>query len=256
MVIGERRKYYRKGKKGKNTGKKMVLEIGQEVPEFACNTQQGEIDMHEYITGSWCLFFSHPADFTPVCTTEMGMLAKLSEEFVSRNCKIVGLSVDSIESHEAWIKDIEETQDAEVHFPIIADEDGSIARECGMVTSNRNNSGKHVVESKHEQQEEKLDLYEDNIPKITVRTMYLIDPNRRVQMAQVYPSNVGRNFYEIIRSLDALQLASYHKVGTPANWKAGEDVFILPEVSEESAEDLFPKGFTTIKPYMRITPAP
>lgn len=211
------------------------LQVGDEVPDFVANTQKGEIQFHDYVTGSWCMFFSHPADFTPVCTTEFGMVAKLRNEFRARNCEILGVSIDSVESHEAWIKDINETQETEVTFPIAADEDGTIARLYGMCSPADLRNGK---------------------PRINNRTLYIIDPNRKVALQMTYPSDVGRNFYEIIRCLDALQLTFYHSVGTPANWKVGEDLFILPEVGDEEAEKMFPKGFTTIKPYLRLTPAP
>mmetsp|Transcript_23338 Transcript_23338/g.41275 ORF Transcript_23338/g.41275 Transcript_23338/m.41275 type:complete len:224 (+) Transcript_23338:290-961(+) len=206
------------------------VDVGTEVPDFVAQTQKGEITLHEYISGSWVMLFSHPADFTPVCTTEFGMVSKLEEEFESRNCKVLGLSCNSVESHEAWIKDINETQDTDVRFPIIADESGEISRLLGVRS--------------------------DSQGRIANRNLFLIDPNRKVQLCMVYPSNTGRNFYEVIRALDAAQLSEYHQVGTPANWKAGEDVVILPEVSNDQANDLFPKGFSVIKPYLRITPMP
>lgn len=213
------------------------LLIGEEVPDFTAMTQKGEVNFHNYVTGSWCLFFSHPANFTPVCTTEFGMVSKLASEFKARNCEILGLSIDTVEAHEAWIKDINETQDTKVNFPIVADETAQVANSfgmCGLQSSN-----------------------EDAVTRvINVRTLYIIDPNRKVQLHMTYPSNVGRNFYELLRILDALQLTLYYQVGTPANWKAGEDLFILPTVSDEEAEKSFPRGFTEIKPYMRLTPAP
>lgn len=199
------------------------------VPDFTAQTTKGEINLHDYVTGSWCVLFAHPANFTPVCTTEFGMVAKLAEEFEARNCKILGLSRDTVDAHEAWIKEINETQETEVNFPVIADEDAEISRRLGLC---------------------------DPRGRIVHRTLYIIDPNRVCQLLLVYPENTGRNFYEVLRTLDSLQLTSYHHVGTPANWAAGEDVVILPDVSEESAQDLFPKGFTTIKPYLRITPMP
>lgn len=211
------------------------LSVGEEVPDFSAKTQKGNLDLYNYITGSWCLFFSHPANFTPVCTTEFGMVAKLNKEFKARNCKILGLSIDSVEAHEAWIKDINETQGTEVEFPIVADETAEVADMFGMSGFSPKAAGQRGI---------------------NVRTLYIIDPNRKVQLHMTYPANVGRNFYEIIRILDALQLTTYHRVGTPANWKAGEDLFILPEVTEEKAEEEFPLGFTEIKPYMRLTPAP
>jgi alkyl hydroperoxide reductase subunit AhpC len=205
------------------------LMVGSEMPDFSCQTQKGELSLHDYATGSWLVLFTHPADFTPVCTTEFGMVAKLKEEFESRNCKVLGLSRNSVDSHEAWIKDINETQETEVDFPIIADEDSRISTLLG------------VCNAKDE---------------IVHRTLFIVDPNRKVQLMMVYPSNTGRNFYEVLRCIDSLQLTEYHQVGTPANWKAGEDVVILPQVSNEVAVELFPKGFSVIKPYLRITPMP
>lgn len=205
------------------------VQVGNEFPNFTCQTQKGEINLHDYITGSWLMLFSHPMDFTPVCTTEFGTVAKLKEEFEARNCKVLGLSRNSVDSHEAWIKDINETQETEVDFPIFADEDSEVSVLLG------------VCNSKEE---------------IVNRTLFIVDPNRKVQLCLVYPSNTGRNFYEVLRTIDSLQLTEYHQVGTPANWKAGEDVLILPEVSDETAMEIFPKGFSVIKPYLRITPMP
>lgn len=217
------------GKEEKMSQKVAPLQVSEEVPNFVCQTQKGEINFHEYVTGSWCMLFSHPADFTPVCTTEFGMVAKLKDEFESRNCKIIGISRNSVDSHEAWIKDINETQETEVEFPIVADESSEVCSTLGICGPEN---------------------------EIVNRTLFIIDPNRKVQLSMVYPSNTGRNFYEVIRSLDSLQLTEYHQVGTPANWKNGEDVLILPEISNEQATEVFPKGFTTIKPYLRITPMP
>jgi peroxiredoxin len=212
-----------------------LLGLGDEVPNFTCQTQLGSLTMHEYITGQWCMFFSHPADYTPVCTTEIGMVSKLKKEFTSRNCVVIGLSVDSVENHLGWIKDINETQDTEVNFPIIADTTGDIAKKCGF----HHPRAAQVSEGIQ-----------------TVRSVLLIDPNRKIQLRMDYPTFVGRNFYEIIRALDAVQLTIYHKVATPANWKAGEDVMIIPSINSETATQLFPNGFSEIKPYLRLTPAP
>mmetsp|Transcript_1141 Transcript_1141/g.1645 ORF Transcript_1141/g.1645 Transcript_1141/m.1645 type:complete len:228 (+) Transcript_1141:371-1054(+) len=211
------------------------VQVGDEAPDFVAETQFGDFHFREFTKGSWCVFFSHPADFTPVCTTEFGMVSKLYKDFEARNCKVVGMSVDSVESHKAWIKDINETQSTKVTFPIVADEKGSVATAFGMC-------------SKPE--------VRDAVPKIETRTLYIIDSNNKVQLHMAYPSNVGRNFYEILRILDALQLTAFHNVGTPANWKVGEDILILPEVTEEEASEQFPKGFTEIKPYLRLTPVP
>lgn len=212
-----------------------MLGLGDEVPNFTTKTQMGSLTFHEYITGQWCMFFSHPADYTPVCTTEVGMVSKLKKEFDARGCVVVGLSVDSVENHLGWIKDINETQDTKVNFPIIADVTGEIARSCGFQHPNAARVGDGMQ---------------------TVRSVLIVDPNRRIQMRMDYPTYVGRNFYEIIRALDALQLTVYHKVATPANWKAGEDVMIIPTLNDETAQQLFPQGFSEIKPYLRVTPAP
>ena len=212
-----------------------LLGLGDEVPNCKATTQLGSLTLHEYITGHWSMIFCHPADYTPVCTTEIGMVAKLKEEFTARDCVIIGLSIDTVENHMGWIKDINETQDTEVNFPLIADADASIAKKLGFL-----HPSAHVVSSGIQ----------------TARTVLLVDPNRRIQMRLDYPINVGRNFYEIIRSLDALQLTVYHKVATPANWKAGEDVMIIPSINSEAATEIFPQGFSEIKPYLRVTPAP
>jgi len=199
------------------------------VPDFQAKTQLGNFSMHDYTTGNWVMLFTHPANFTPVCTTEFGMVAKLRDEFEARNTKILGLSINSVEAHEAWISDINETQETEVSFPIVADEDAEIAKLLGVC--NRNG-------------------------KIVNRTLFLVDPNRKVRLSMVYPENTGRNFYEILRIIDSLQLSENFAIGTPANWRNGEDVVILPHVSDERAKQMFRKGFTTIKPYLRITPQP
>jgi peroxiredoxin len=212
-----------------------VLGLGDEVPNFSAKTQKGSLTFHDYITGSWAMLFSHPADYTPVCTTEIGMVAKLKNEFDGRDCKVVGISVDSISNHQGWIKDINETQGTNVDFPIVADEDGKIAVRFGFYHPNSPNA---------------------QTEKRTVRSVIIIDPNRKVQLKMDYPTFVGRNFYEILRALDALQLSLYKKVATPANWKVGDDVMILPSVNNEMATELFTKGFTEIKPYLRITPQP
>ena len=212
-----------------------ILGLGDEVPNFTAKTQKGSLSFHDYITGHWSMLFSHPADYTPVCTTEIGMVAKLIHEFKGRDCKVVGLSIDNISNPEGWIKDINETQGTNVDFPIVADEDGKIALRFGFHHPNSPNA---------------------EAGKQTVRSVVIIDPNRKVQLKMDYPIFVGRNFYEILRALDALQLSLYKKVATPANWKVGEDVMILPSVNNEMATELFSKGFTEIKPYLRITPQP
>ena len=212
-----------------------VCGLGDEVPNFTAKTQKGSLTLHDYITGSWAMLFSHPADYTPVCTTEIGMVAKLMKEFSGRDCKVIGFSVDTVANHQGWIKDINETQGTDVNFPIVADPTGEIAPRFGFCHPNSPNAP---------------------AKQQTVRSVLIIDPQRKVQMRMDYPTYVGRNFYEIIRALDAMQLAVYRKVATPANWKVGEDVMILPSINNEVASELFTKGFTEIKPYLRITPQP
>ena len=204
------------------------LRLGDVAPNFKAVTTHGELDFYEWQGESWVVFFSHPADFTPVCTTELGKTSKLIGDFAKRNTKVIALSVDPIESHHEWVKDINETQDTEVTFPIIADADKSIATAYDMIHPNATE-------------------------KFTVRSVFIIDPNHKVRLTLTYPASTGRNFYELLRVLDSLQLTEYEKVATPADWQHGEDVVILPSVSDELARDLFPQGFTTVKPYLRTT---
>lgn len=206
----------------------MSLLIGDTVPNFKVLTQQGEIDFHEYINGSWVLFFSHPADYTPVCTTEMGKTASLKSEFEKRNVKAIGLSTDGVEDHHGWIKDINETQNTDLTFPIIADTDHSVAKLFQMI---------HPGES----------------ATAAVRSVFIIDPNKRLRLTMTYPMNVGRNFDEIIRVIDALQTADTHGIATPANWKKGDKVIIPPSVTNEVAKEKFPQGFDEVRPYLRYT---
>lgn len=206
----------------------MSLLIGDTVPNFKVLTQQGEIDFHEYINGSWVFFFSHPADYTPVCTTEMGKTASLKSEFEKRNVKAIGLSTDGVEDHNGWIKDINETQNTDLTFPIIADTDHSVAKLFQMI---------HPGES----------------ATAAVRSVFIIDPNKRLRLTMTYPMNVGRNFDEIIRVIDALQTADTHGIATPANWKKGDKVIIPPSVTNEVAKEKFPQGFDEVRPYLRYT---
>lgn len=206
----------------------MSLLIGDTVPNFKVLTQQGEIDFHEYINGSWVLFFSHPADYTPVCTTEMGKTASLKSEFEKRNVKAIGLSTDGVEDHHGWIKDINETQNTDLTFPIIADTDHCVAKLFQMI---------HPGES----------------ATAAVRSVFIIDPNKRLRLTMTYPMNVGRNFDEIIRVIDALQTADTHGIATPANWKKGDKVIIPPSVTNEVAKEKFPQGFDEVRPYLRYT---
>ena len=208
------------------------LQLGSIVPDFTQNSNMGKIHFYEYIEGKWCIFFSHPADFTPVCTTELGMTAKLRPEFEKRNAKVLALSVDSEESHKKWIPDINETQNTTVDFPIIADEDKSVSILYGML---------QPLASE----------------KLTVRSVFFIDPNKKIRAMLTYPASTGRNFQEILRVLDSLQLTDGYKVATPVNWKDGEDVVIVPALQDpEELKQRFPKGFKVIRPYLRMTPQP
>ena len=210
----------------------MALQLGSIAPDFTQNSSEGKIHFYDYIEGKWCLFFSHPADFTPVCTTELGMTAKLKSEFDKRNCKVIALSVDSEESHKKWIPDINETQNCVVNFPIIADEDKSVANLYDMMQLTASD-------------------------KMTVRSVLFIDPNKKIRAMITYPASTGRNFAEILRVIDSLQLTDGYKVATPVNWKDGEDVVIVPALQDpEELKTRFPKGFKVVKPYLRMTPQP
>jgi alkyl hydroperoxide reductase subunit AhpC len=208
------------------------LTLGSIAPDFTQNSSQGKLHFYDYIEGKWALFFSHPADFTPVCTTELGMTAKLKSEFAKRNTKVLALSVDSEESHKKWIPDINETQDCLVDYPIVADEDKSVSIAYGMFQPLAND-------------------------KFTVRSVFFIDPNKKIRAMITYPASTGRNFQEILRVLDSLQLTDGYKVATPVNWKDGEDVVIAPAIQDpEELKTRFPKGYKVIKPYLRMTPQP
>lgn len=208
-----------------------TIRLGDVAPNFSAQTTEGKIDFYEYLGEGWGILFSHPADYTPVCTTELGTTAKYKNEFEKRNVKVLALSVDGLESHKGWVKDINETQNTEVNFPIIADEDKTISFLYDMIHPNASATA-------------------------TVRSVYVIGPDKTVKLIITYPASTGRNFDELLRVIDSLQLTAYHKVATPANWKSGEDVVITPAVSNEDAKELFPKGFKEIKPYLRLTPQP
>jgi len=208
-----------------------TIRLGDEAPNFTAQTTEGEINFHDWLGDSWGILFSHPADYTPVCTTELGTVAKYKKEFEKRNVKVVALSVDGLESHKDWVKDINETQNTTVNFPIIADEDHKVSELYDMIHPN--------ADSKH-----------------TVRSVFLIGPDKTVKLIIIYPASTGRNFDELLRVIDSLQLTAYHKVATPANWNDGEDCVIVPSVTNEQIADLFPKGYTEIKPYLRMTPQP
>jgi len=209
----------------------MAIRLGDEAPNFSAVTSAGEISFHEYLGESWGLLFSHPKDYTPVCTTELGRTAQLAEEFAKRNVKPLAVSVDGIESHQGWIKDINETQNTTVNFPIIADPERTVASLYDMIHPNASTTA-------------------------TVRSVFIIDPNKKVRLTLTYPAATGRNFLEILRVIDSLQLTSYHKVATPADWKHGEDCIIVPSVATEDIPAMFPKGHKIIKPYLRTTPQP
>ncbi|RKD13677.1 peroxidase [Pelobium manganitolerans] len=208
-----------------------MLRLGDIAPNFQVKTSAGELDFYEYLGDSWGVLFSHPADYTPVCTTELGRTAQLKSEFDKRNVKVIALSVDSVESHQGWIKDINETQDCEVNFPIIADENKEIAEAYGMMHPNASSS-------------------------VTVRSLFVIAPDKTVKLIITYPASTGRNFQEVLRVIDSLQLTAYHSVATPADWKDGEDVVVSPAIKTEDIPSKFPKGYKEIKPYLRTTPQP
>lgn len=208
-----------------------MLRLGDIAPNFKAKTSEGELDFYEYLGDSWGVLFSHPADYTPVCTTELGRTASLKPEFDKRNVKVMALSVDSVASHKGWISDINETQGVEVNFPIIADEDKSIAEAYGMMHPNASAT-------------------------FTVRSLFIIAPDKTVKLIISYPASTGRNFQEILRVIDSLQLTAYHSVATPADWKDGEDVVVAPAIKTEDIPAKFPKGFKEIKPYLRMTPQP
>ena len=217
----------------------MSLRINDLAPNFKALTTIGEIDFHDWIRDSWAVLFSHPKDFTPVCTTELGYMAKIENDFSERKCKIIGLSVDSIVEHMEWKKDIEETQGTKVNYPLIADEDLKIAKLYNMLPAEESNTDNRTA-----------------IQNATVRSIFLIDTHKKIKMMLTYPMTTGRNFNEILRVLDSIQLSSSHKVATPANWKKGEDVIIVPAVSDDEAKKLFPNGFKKIKSYLRTTEQP
>ena len=218
----------------------MSLRINDLAPNFTAKTTLGTIDFHQWIGDSWAILFSHPKDFTPVCTTELGYMAGLEKEFAQRNCKVIGLSIDPVDNHEQWAKDIEETQGHAVKFPIIGDTDLAVAKLYNMLPADESgtSAGRTAVTN------------------ATVRSVFIIGPDKRIKLMMTYPMTTGRNFNEILRVLDSMQLTAQYKVATPVNWKKGEDVIIVPSVSSEEAEKLFPQGFKTIKPYLRTTKQP
>lgn len=206
----------------------MSLKLGDTAPNFVAETTEGKIDFHQWLGDSWGVLFSHPADYTPVCTTELGKTAILGQEFKRRDVKVIAISVDSLESHKSWIRDINETQSTVVNFPLIADPDKKIALLYDMIHPNATE-------------------------KTTVRSVFIIDPKKKIRLTLTYPASTGRNFREILRVIDSLQLTDYERVATPADWAEGDDVVILPSISDGEAEKLFPQGFRKIKPYLRLT---
>ncbi len=217
----------------------MSLRINDEAPNFSADTTQGKIDFHNWIGDSWAVLFSHPKDFTPVCTTELGAVAKLQSEFAKRNVKVIGLSVDPVESHGKWAADIEETQGAKVEYPIIGDPTLAISKLYNMLPGDEGDSCEGRTPANN----------------ATVRVVFIVGPDKRIKLQLVYPMTTGRNFDEIIRVIDSMQLTAKHKVATPADWKQGDDVIITAAVSNEEAAEKFP-GFKTIKPYLRTTKQP
>jgi alkyl hydroperoxide reductase subunit AhpC len=209
----------------------MSLHLGDKVPNFKAQTTEGPIDLYEYLGDSWGVLFSHPADFTPVCTTELGRTALLKEEFRKRNVKVLAVSVDPLDKHQGWVKDINETQNCDVDFPIIADESREVATLYDMIHPNASATA-------------------------TVRSLYIIGPDKTLKLYITYPASTGRNFNEVLRVIDSLQLTAKHSVSTPANWEHGEDVIIAPSISNEDAVKKFPKGVRIVKPYLRYTPEP
>ena len=209
----------------------MAVRLGDIAPDFEADTTDGKVNFHDWKKDSWAVLFSHPKDFTPVCTTELGYTAKLKSEFDKRNVKVIGLSVDSVESHVKWEKDIEETQGQAVNFPMIGDPERSVATLYDMIHPNANDT-------------------------MTVRSVFIVDPNNKVRLTITYPASTGRNFDEILRVIDSLQLTDKHKVATPVNWKHGDDVIIVPAVSNDDAKALFPGGWDEKKPYLRLVKQP
>jgi thioredoxin-dependent peroxiredoxin len=209
----------------------MAIRLGDTAPDFTADTTEGPIKFHEWLGNGWGVLFSHPKDFTPVCTTELGAVAKLKPEFTKRNCKVIGLSVDPVSDHEKWAGDIQETQGAALNFPLIGDADRKVSQLYDMIHPNASDT-------------------------LTVRSVFIIGPDKKVKLTITYPASTGRNFEEILRVIDSLQLTASHSVATPVNWKDGQDVIIVPSLSDEQAKAKFPKGWKALKPYLRVTPQP
>jgi thioredoxin-dependent peroxiredoxin len=218
----------------------MSLRIGDRAPDFTAETTKGKISFHDWLGNSWGLLFSHPKDFTPVCTTELGYLAQLEPEFAKRNCKVIGLSVDPVTDHQRWLGDIQEVMGAPVNYPLIGDSDLAVAKLYDMLPADAGTSSEGRTAATNQ----------------TVRTVYLVGPDKLVKAMLVYPMSSGRNFDEVLRLLDSCQLTAQYKVATPVNWKQGEDVIIVPAVSDDEARERFPKGWKAVKPYMRVVQQP
>ena len=218
----------------------MSLRINDVAPNFKANTTQGPIDFHEWIGDSWAILFSHPKDFTPVCTTELGYMAKIEPEFTKRNTKLIGLSVDPVDNHELWARDIEETQGHLPKYPLIGDEDLAVSKLYNMLPAEESGTSEGRTPASN----------------ATVRSVFIVGPDKKIKLMLTYPMTTGRNFDEILRVLDSMQLTQQHKVATPVNWQPGEDVIIAGSVTDDEAKTLFPEGWTTVKPYLRIVKQP
>ncbi|MFC5431813.1 peroxiredoxin [Paraburkholderia denitrificans] len=216
----------------------MTIRLGEDAPDFTAETTEGTIHFHDWIGDHWAILFSHPKDFTPVCTTELGYMARLKPEFDRRNTRIIGLSVDPVSDHRKWVKDIEETQGAAVNYPMIGDDDLKVAKLYDMIHPNASGGTRTAVDN------------------ATVRSVFIVGPDKKVKAMLVYPMSAGRNFDEVLRLLDALQLNAKHSVATPVNWKQGEDVIIPTSVSDDAAKQKYPQGFRTLKPYLRYVEQP
>ena len=216
----------------------MALRIGDEAPDFSADTTEGKIRFHDWIGDGWAILFSHPKDFTPVCTTELGQVAKLKPEFDKRNTKVIGLSIDPVSDHQRWVHDIEETQGARVNYPLIGDADLSIAKAYDMIHPNASGGPRTAADN------------------ATVRAVFIVGPDKKIKATLTYPMSTGRNFDEVLRLLDSVQLTAKHTVATPVNWKPGDDVIIPPSVSDEVARQRFPEGWKTLKPYLRVVRQP
>lgn len=218
----------------------MSLRINDEAPDFTAATTQGTLNFHEWIGDGWAILFSHPKDFTPVCTTELGYMAKLEPEFTKRNCKVIGLSVDPVDSHNGWLDDIEETQGYAVNYPMIGDSDLAVAKLYDMLPAEETGTseGRTAVTNQ------------------TVRSVFIVGPDKKIKLTLTYPMTTGRNFNEILRVLDSMQLTIAHKVATPVNWESGDEVVILPSISDDQAKEMFTDGWKTVKPYLRLVKQP